>query len=175
VSAPGPELPTVRRLRAEEWAELRELRLQALRTDPLAFGSTLARELDFPESRWREWAERGANSTESSTWVAADRSGRFLGIAVLAFVDGGWNVFSMWMAPEARGLGVGSRLLDSALAWLAADRPEAPVRLLVNPRQAAAVALYRSRGFLPTGRAEPLGHSGEERTEEFFRRPPRDR
>jgi hypothetical protein len=37
----------VRRVRADEWAELRALRLAALREIPLAFGSTYERELEM--------------------------------------------------------------------------------------------------------------------------------
>jgi hypothetical protein len=52
--------PTVRRLRADEHALLRDLRLRALSDAPMAFGSTLAREEAFTPDVWQTRAAAGA-------------------------------------------------------------------------------------------------------------------
>lgn len=43
----------IERLTEDAWTRLRDIRLTALRTDPWAFGSSLAREEGFKEAHWR--------------------------------------------------------------------------------------------------------------------------
>jgi ribosomal protein S18 acetylase RimI-like enzyme len=162
---------TVRRVVASEWTRLRELRLQALATDPLAFGSTVDEEARFDETRWRERAERGATAEGSGQWVAESPSGEPIGMIVVAEAEGAVNIFSMWVAPSHRGQGIGARLLETGLAWARGRFPGRPVRLDVNPKQAPAVRLYESHGFHPTGRSRPLGHTAGESVREMLRPP----
>lgn len=157
----------VRRVRGDEWQKLRDLRLRALEADPLAFASTWSEERSLAEGLWQERAANGAESTDSSTWVAVNPGGRLVGLTVIARVEGVQHVFSMWVAPEFRGQGLGGRLLDAALTWARRTWPAGGIHLEVNPRQAAAVALYRSRGFRYTGSSSPLGHSGAEVVQEM--------
>ena len=149
----------IRRARVDEWRTIRRLRLRALREDPLAFGSTYAREEAFDDSVWIERTEHGARSAESSQWVALDSRGNLLGLATVAEVDGNDHLFGMWVAPESRRRGIGTRLLDRATDWSRSTHPGRPLILEVNPQQAAAVALYESRGFQYTGVERPLGHT----------------
>ena len=62
----------------------------------------------------------------------------------------------MWVAPAARGLGVGRRLLAELEARAASD----VVRLETNGSLAEAIALYRSAGYaeVPAFNAEPYAH-----------------
>ena len=52
----------------------------------------------------------------------------------------------MWVAPPARGRGLGSRLLD-ALEAAAAEAGKSTVRLDSNGRLSAAMAMYRRHGY----------------------------
>ncbi|WP_371262521.1 GNAT family N-acetyltransferase [Pseudomonas sp. NBRC 111119] len=61
----------------------------------------------------------------------------------------------MWIAPEARGLGIGRALLESAVAW-AENRGTFRVRLDVTIADSPAIQLYKTSGFEPVGPAEPL-------------------
>lgn len=86
---------------------------------------------------------------------AADLSGAYADSAVLlAEVDGvpsgvvvvrtsESELKRFWTAPEARGLGVGSVLLDAAIALCRGD-----ARLSVWEWRAPALRLYESRGFM---------------------------
>lgn len=156
----------VRRVVASEWPALRTLRLQALETDPLAFGSTLSNELNLSEQHWRDRTATQAESPTSSQWVAEEPSGRLVGSIVVARVEDAVYVFGMWVERSHRGQGIGSRLLDTGLAWASTAFPGREIRLDVNPRQTAAVLLYESRGFRRSGADRPLGHTpGEIRYE----------
>lgn len=57
----------------------------------------------------------------------------------------------MMVAREHRRQGIGGRLLDESLRW-ACERGLHKVHLEVWPHNAAAIALYRSRGFTVEGR-----------------------
>lgn len=65
----------------------------------------------------------------------------------------------MWVSPEARGLGVGRRLLLE-LERLAREAGAEVVRLETNRNLTEAVALYRSGGYreVPAFNAEPYAH-----------------
>ena len=49
----------VRETVAGDWQALRDIRLEALRDAPAAFGSTYEREVLRGEARWRDWISRG--------------------------------------------------------------------------------------------------------------------
>ena len=147
-----------RRLAAADWKAFRDLRLSALKADPLAFGSTLQREEAYPKDRWMSWAESGALGGESATFVAEERPGRLVGMAGVFSDKGEYHVWGMWVSPEYRNRGLGRELLDQLLSWAESTNPGREVCLDVNPVQASAVRLYEARGFRSTGKTSPLGH-----------------
>jgi RimJ/RimL family protein N-acetyltransferase len=154
---PPAEL-AIRRVRAEEWPAFRALRLEALRTDPLAFGSTLERELEFPEAEWQRRVALAATGTREATFVVIDPAGAFVGM-VGCFPDQTSEiVYGMYLTPALRGRGLGGRLLDTLLDWFMTNLPETPVWLDVNPTAESAARAYLARGFTFDGRERDLGH-----------------
>ena len=155
--------PTIRRIRADEGASLRALRLRALADAPMAFGSTLAREQAFTDDVWRERAEHGASGADRVTFVAED-DGRWLGIATALARDPDVPddpqpvLVGMFVAPEARGHGVGAALVDAVVGWARA-RQASGLTLWVTATNTPAVALYDRCGFRRTGECRPLEHS----------------
>jgi ribosomal protein S18 acetylase RimI-like enzyme len=142
-----------RRVRPDEWQQLRDTRLRALADAPTAFGTTHAEASTRPEGWWRDWAERSAASDTQAMFLAW-HDGAPVGIAG-AFDDGRWNVVSMWVDPAHRGSGVGRALLDAVVGF-ARDRGATHVTLGVTDGNDAARALYERYGFAETGAAEPL-------------------
>jgi ribosomal protein S18 acetylase RimI-like enzyme len=67
------------------------------------------------------------------------------------------HLWGMWVAPEARGRGLGRALVEHVVGW-ARERGAAAVLLDLTDteRTAAAAALYSSLGFAPTGERAPL-------------------
>jgi ribosomal protein S18 acetylase RimI-like enzyme len=160
LARPGRKMSTVtiRRVRETDVANIRELRLRSLGADPSAFGSTLARETAYDDAQWVDRVRSAATSTSEAIWVAELGRGPSVGMIGAFTKDGHVHVYGMWVAPEHRGRGIGGRLLDTLLDWAERRDPSRDVFLSVNPTQAAAAALYRSRGFRSTGTVEPLGH-----------------
>jgi len=70
----------VRRIREQDWAQLREIRLEALADNQLAFAEWLADAQVQTEDRWRERAARGATGLASAQFVAETSAGRWAGI-----------------------------------------------------------------------------------------------
>jgi GNAT superfamily N-acetyltransferase len=151
----------VRQVDAGEWEALRDLRLRALADAPSAFASTWEDERAAPESMWRERAERAATGLQG-TQVVAELDGVLCATAT-GYVDAdgqAWLV-AMWVAPEARGRGLGRVLVQRVAEW-ARERGDAALRLWVTETNPAAVRLYESCGFVPVGPREPIRDSGSE-------------
>ena len=130
----------------------------ALRTDPLAFGSTDEREAAYSEEKWKDWARRGATGEREPTFVAVDSMGLLRGMIGIFWNGQRSVIWGMWVDPTLRGCGAGRHLLQEALSWIDRVNPGSEVSLDVNPEQKTAVAMYLSGGFRFTGAEEPLGH-----------------
>ncbi|MEO8334889.1 MAG: GNAT family N-acetyltransferase [bacterium] len=150
-------MPSVRRLRAEEWRLYRELRLAALRDSPNAFGSTLAREEAFPDAQWSERLGKAATSRLDHPLVA-EVTGHAVGLAwarIEADDPGTATLYQVWVQPEARRHGVGQRLLDTAIAW-AREEGAGSMELGVTIAPGSALEFYRRAGFTEVGERTPL-------------------
>jgi GNAT superfamily N-acetyltransferase len=148
---------TVRRMQASEASLLRSLRLRALQTDPLSFGSTYEREVAFDDAFWSESAQRHAESDSCAMFFAGDKG--LVRTAADAARPGVFFIHSMWVAPEARGQGLAAKLLDAAEAWAKAHGA-AECELMVTDRAPAARRLYERQGYLADGHTEPGRHGG---------------
>ncbi len=148
-----------RRAVPADWQAIRALRLRARAVDPQAFRTTLDQERQAEEAQSAERVARGASSPTEAIWVALADSGELVGMSGIASEGQSFRIWGMWVAPEFRKQGLGSRLLEHLVAWARAVRPTAAVKLEVNPSQGAAAHLYESRGFVATGRTTPLGHT----------------
>jgi len=146
----------IRRIRANEALELRQLRLRALEDAPEAFGSTLAGMDAQPESFWRERAARTSSGGEQCMFIAVEGS-HWLGMAGAFFVverPGKARVVSMWVDPSVRRRGVAQGLLEAVTDW-AKSHGATQVQLWVTQTNAPAVAPYRRAGFKATGNTQP--------------------
>lgn len=138
-----------------DWQQVRAVRLQALEADPSAFASSLQRELAFAELAWRE-------RIRTATWFLAMPGGPVdppAGVALMRPLEPGahadFEINAMWVTPELRGQRIGDALLDATLTAARAAGAR-KIRLWVTNGNSGALALYTRRGFVPTGRTEPL-------------------
>jgi GNAT superfamily N-acetyltransferase len=147
----------IRRLAPDEWQVFREVRLAALRDAPYAFGSTYERESVADERNWRE---RLANRTQ----LVAEIEGGVAGMAAgIRSDESSAALISMWVAPPARGKGVGSRLVNAVLDWAEQEGYDS-VSLWVTDGNVVAERLYERCGFTRTGAVQPV-HPNEPRVE----------
>ena len=131
----------------ENWTRYKAIRLRALKDSPDAFGSTLERELGFSDEQWQE----RLRNPETGTFVATSVGGKDIGLAVGAPYDGTAGLFAMWVAPEARNMGLGKAMVEAVCDW-ARTEGYSIVSLDVAIENAAAISLYRAMGFTPNGK-----------------------
>ena len=155
----------IRRLRSDEWRELRAFRLRALLDAPDAFGSTHEQEASDPDDEWRTWATQGAEGGPGFTAIATQGT-PWVGMAVGApHLDhpGDAGLFAMWVDPVVRGRGIGLALVEAVLEW-ARSTGFPRIRLRVTQSNAAAVRLYVVSGFVETRERAPLREGSDATT-----------
>ena len=140
----------VARLPARRWREARMLRLEALKTDPAAFGSSYEEEVDRPED---EWVSRMKNT------LFALSGEKPVGMISRVFNDRIKTahvaaIYGFYVTPKSRGRGIGKLLFARALQDIQGNRKIIKVQLSVNPKFRAALGIYRSFGFEAAGTAK---------------------
>lgn len=136
----------VRRLGVDDAALYRDIRLDGLRHNPEAFGSTFDRESAEPLS----WFE---DRVENHPVFGAFRGDALVGIAGLMFHQGKRAhiamVWGMYVRPDARNHGIAGRLVETLLDHARA-RVEV-VQLAVIVENIAARRVYERAGFVSYG------------------------
>lgn len=147
----------VRRIRPDEGALLRSVRLSALADSPSAFGSTYAAEADQPDDYWTDRAKVGAEGEWSVTFFAMADD------AVVGLVGGyrpdsatrSVELVSMWVSPAHRRGGVALGLVAAVVGWARRIGMET-VGLWVTRGNDGAMRLYETAGFELTGDHQAL-------------------
>ncbi|HEY3010661.1 MAG TPA: GNAT family N-acetyltransferase [Micromonosporaceae bacterium] len=147
---------TVRRVRPDDAARMRALRLEMLADAPLAFLETLAEAAARPHEEYRARIARNAIGDTISQFIA-EVDGRFVGHA------GGIAapheplltvVFAVYITPEYRGTGLLADLVDAVAAWSRdAGRPELLLEVVTGNERARRA--YERLGFVDTGVRAP--------------------
>lgn len=135
-------------LAPEDWEQFRTLRLEALRLEPQAFGSTYADQVNQPPDFWEGRLRKVlASDNDGLRFACLDQ--RLVGMI-------GWFreprassaiIVGTYVSRFARGSGVATALLDAILQDLCARDGIDTATLTVNRAQTAAVALYEKFGF----------------------------
>jgi len=158
----------IRRVRSDEWQQVRAFRLAALRDEAalIAFLETHDIAAERPEDFWQQRAA-GASVGEDAAQLIADDGGTWIGTATVLVTAAGTpdfhgrvvehrraTVVGVYVAPTHRGDQGGTRvidaLLDAAAAW-ARQLGVSELGLDVHADNPRAQAAYRRAGFVPTG------------------------
>ncbi|MBG6069235.1 GNAT family N-acetyltransferase [Micromonospora ureilytica] len=152
LGSPALRLAEIRRVRPEDAARMRALRLEMLADAPLAFLETLADAAARPHN---EFAARVAYTSAGSTnaQFIADPGGRLVGHAggTTAPNEPGLTViYAVYVTPTWRGSGLVGELIDGVAAWSrACGRPELLLEVVVG--NDSAYRAYQRLGFEDTG------------------------
>jgi len=148
----------VRATTADDWQQVRALRLEMLADTPIAFGETLEAAQRVTEAGWRERGRRGANP-HSTALVAIDLdTGAWAGI-MGGYVDDAVGskplLVGVYVSPAYRGKNshVTDLLLAGVEEWARGEGDE--LLLHVHESNPRAIAAYERRGFHATGVTVP--------------------
>lgn len=144
---------TVRPLAPADAEAFRALRLRGLREAPEAFGSTFEEEVGRP---LQVTADGLAGATGSSVLGAFDEDGALVGIGGVhregrRKARHRAGIWGMYVAPEARGRGLGRALLQALVEHARGMEGVHRLELGVTTTNTAARALYLAFGFVPYG------------------------
>jgi ribosomal protein S18 acetylase RimI-like enzyme len=146
---------SVRRAALGDEGVLRELRLQALREAPVAFGSTYEREVARTTVDWQKWMSPGV------AFILCEPAGaRGMVAGVRDEIDPAVvHLMAMWVHPESRGSGAADELVIAVINWAQSERAKC-VRLKVIEGNDRARLFYERMGFYPTGRKDVRERDG---------------
>jgi GNAT superfamily N-acetyltransferase len=138
----------VRRITADEWPLLRDLRLRSLQDAPEAFGQRYDEAAKQTDDDWRTTAKASASGSRRIWFIGRDEmTGEPVGI-----VQGRRRppsdclLFSMWVAPDARRAGAGRVLVDAVADWAAGWGAERVVLWVLGANE-SALRFYLRIGF----------------------------
>lgn len=137
--------PKIRRLAPRDAAEFLRVRLRSLREEPEAFLASPSEEVTVAELR------RSLRPSRDRAIMGAFLDGRLAGVVGVTrdgFAKARHKavIWGVYVAPEARGLGLGRMLMRRALAHIRRAGVE-QVLLSVGTTNRAARALYAACGF----------------------------
>lgn len=139
----------------ETFPAWRTLRLRALKEHPDAFGASWGWYAGLSETDSREhFAAR--QGPRSQVWGAFMEDGPLVGTVGMYCDDGPKmahraHIWGMYVAPEARGQGIGERLVEAAIAFAEGIDGILQIHLAVTSHNLAAKQLYERLGFVRYG------------------------
>jgi ribosomal protein S18 acetylase RimI-like enzyme len=150
---------TVRSLGEEEWKEFKAIRLAALRDSPDAFVAKVDEEEAFDEDLWRLRMRRSVRLVAVPVDGNGNASGEPVGVVSLGQGKDEEGrvaeIFGLWVAPDARGTGVATKLVEASAERARRDG-RTHVAYWVGTDNGRAVAFASGMGFRPTDSRRPM-------------------
>jgi ribosomal protein S18 acetylase RimI-like enzyme len=146
----------VRRVRADDAARVRALRLEMLADSPLAFLERVDEAAARPHAEFQSRTAERATAADNAAFIA-EYAGRVVGHAG-AWVPPGYTdttmLYAVYVTPGQRGTGVLARLVDAIARWSReGGRPTLALEVITDNRR--AIRAYEKLGFTDTGRRAP--------------------
>lgn len=139
----------------EDYSEIKELMLSALKNDPFAFSTEHSEYVNNSEMWWNNYLFPYLYKSNAKLFIAKQVKNP-IGIIGIIYdsKERRKHVASLvWVYVESlyRGKGIASMLIDYALLDIKSKKTIKKVSLLVNNTQTNAINLYRKYGFVEVG------------------------
>lgn len=147
----------IRLLTLQDWRLYKLIRLTSLEDSPDSFGSTYEHEAALSDAEWLARLDLEFRGLEALPLVA-ELAGHAVGLAwgvIHEPASKTAHIYQMWVSPTQRGKGIANSLLSEITAW-AFHKGCERIALAVTASNEAAVRMYHSSGYLPTGSLEEL-------------------
>lgn len=142
----------IRHAEGSDLYAFRDLRLEALKNHPTAFGSDYTENSSKPITYWEERLK--INSAEQAMFFAEQNTG-LIGMATI--VRGSSkksfhtaNIYGIYVKPDWRGNRIAEKLVRTCLNW-AVENGIIVVKLAVVSDNRPAICCYERCGFIPYG------------------------
>ena len=151
---------SIRKLGENDWRLLKEIRLKALKSDPLVFGSNYEYESKFTAADWRERLK----SEDSAIFMlfAGETPIGMTGVSVFRDDETRRTAifWGSWLATDYRGQGLSKLMYETRLEWARAHPTVR--RIIVSHRASNVVSKYANQkhGFVFTRTHEKIWADG---------------
>jgi RimJ/RimL family protein N-acetyltransferase len=137
----------IREASVSDALKLRDLRLEALKTHPEAFGADYESDVKHPLSHWKKTLKPNPNGTV----FIAEADSKLIGTSAISrfnFAKMSHNavIWGVYVSLEFRQEKIGEKLIKACLDW-AKQKNLVSVKLSVVATNAAAIRLYLKCGF----------------------------
>jgi ribosomal protein S18 acetylase RimI-like enzyme len=142
---------TIHQATADDVTFLRKMMWEAILASPALIKRLGTEGIQKREATyWQSWLIQ-----PDPAFVAVDAKGQAVGAIVLQPNDPlGWRI-GIGVEANVRGQGIGKRLIEQAIAFVAADNA-APIYLTVDPDNTRALSLYEHMEFIRIGTRNSL-------------------
>lgn len=153
----APSHPPVAKIEERHLADLWRLRLRALQEHPEAFGQPFAEAAAVPEAEAIERLRSSSIAGDNAVFGAFTPNGTLVGMTGIVREQRTRNahrmtIWGVYVAPEARGRGLGERMLDAAVAHARGTPGVLQIHLTVVGTNVVAARSYERAGFVRYGR-----------------------
>jgi len=151
---------SIRQLTEDDWREFSRIRLEALQTDPLVFGSNYEKESQFTEADWKSRLQ----AKDSAIFMLYEDETPIGMTGVSVFRDDPTNktalLWGSWLKPDFRGKGLSEMMYKARIHW-AKERPTIK-RIIVSHRASNLASKYANQkhGFVFTRTHEKVWADG---------------
>lgn len=144
-------------LNPKDFELYKSARLQSLKDSPESFGATYDQEVALSDGEWQTRLDLESRGIDALPLVASVNDipvGLAWGFIHKPNLETS-HIYQMWVSPMFRGRGIAKSLIRAIKEW-AAERGCDFLALAVTTSNEAAVNLYKSLGFVATGKLEEL-------------------
>ncbi len=143
---------TISKLPAKRWREYKDLRLEALKKEPMAFNRSYE---EAVKTTSKEWKKRLSKNPDPFLFVLVEN--KPIGLLQIVYEKPkklkhvAW-ISQFYLKRDYRGKGIGKKLLEEAINIIKNNKKTKVLRVGVYESQQSAIRLYKKLGFKIIGK-----------------------
>ncbi len=132
----------------DNWKDAKNLRLEALQNDALAFGGSYQKALKKSDFEWKNEIKQTLGDHPKELMIIAKDAERIVGmLGAFPKTVERWNLKGLYVTPDYRGKKISKQLVDEMVRQIDVRAKVKEIGLSVNIVNTTAVKLYQSMGF----------------------------